>query len=248
MSIPSFESQREAWSNPPVDDVGYISSESLMKLDDDELLEMIQTMEVTRYQGWRNQNNRWRELLGLDSTHGKDVLDYGCGVGLEALQYARSGNHVTVADIVYENTCLAGRVQDLHGYSVWMQVLAEHTPRAPFYPRMFDVIHCAGVLHHIPYATSVVEEMASWLRSTGELRLLLYSDVAWERATGTSAPEDTLAHPRYEVFVQEMDGVGTYAEWYDRSKIIDLCGQWFTLERCEYVGNLHFVGAVLRKR
>lgn len=248
MSIPSFESQRLAWSNPPVDDVGYISSESLMKLDDDELIEMIQAMQDTRYAGWRNDRNRWRDFLGLDSTTGKDVLDYGCGVGLEALQYARAGNHVTVADIAYENIVLAGRVMDLHGYSCWMQTLAEHAPRAPFYPRMFDVIHCAGVLHHIPYAESVVGEMASWLKHQGQLRLLLYSDVAWERATGTAPPRDTLAHPRYEVFVREMDGVGAYAEWYDRSKIIDLCGKWFVLERCEYIGNLHFVGAILVKR
>ena len=77
MSIPSFESQREAWSNPPVDDVGYISSESLMKLDDDELLEMIQTMETTRYSGWRNEGNMWREVLGLDSTHDKACSTMG---------------------------------------------------------------------------------------------------------------------------------------------------------------------------
>src|SRR5262245_5608855 len=106
MSVPTFEQRARAWSSPPVDDIGYIPSEQLLKMSTEELAEMVQAMELNRYGGWRNWENRWYHFLGLDSTHDKYVLDYGCGVGIEALQYARAGNDVVLADISRDNVRL----------------------------------------------------------------------------------------------------------------------------------------------
>ena len=99
MTIPTFTERARQWSAPPVDDVGYLLSEELLTWHDEALLDLINQMAVSRYQGWRNWEMRWRTVLGLDSTRDSDVLDYGCGVGLEALQYAKLGNRVTIADI-----------------------------------------------------------------------------------------------------------------------------------------------------
>jgi 2-polyprenyl-3-methyl-5-hydroxy-6-metoxy-1,4-benzoquinol methylase len=90
---------RELWRRIPVDDVGYLTAEELLARSDTDLRTLIDRMEQTRYSGWRNHEGRWRDILGLDTTSGKTVLDYGCGVGLEALQYARAGNDVVVADL-----------------------------------------------------------------------------------------------------------------------------------------------------
>ena len=49
-----------AWSSPPVDDVGYVSSASMLKLPDDDLFDLVVSFERTRYQGWRNWNGNWR--------------------------------------------------------------------------------------------------------------------------------------------------------------------------------------------
>src|ERR1051326_6937817 len=92
----SFIDQQEQWSRPPVDDVGYLPSSQLLQLADADLVELIEKMARVRYTGWRNYENRWRVTLGLDDTHGKRILDFGCGTGLEALQVAPT-NCVIVA-------------------------------------------------------------------------------------------------------------------------------------------------------
>ena len=247
----TFERHREAWSHPPVDGVGYISSGTLLELPDDELHGLISDMETERYSGWRNTGGHWREILGLDSTTDKLVLDYGCGTGIEALQYAKAGNHVILADIAPSNVTLASRVLALFGYgdSISGIFLRENPPRADIAFDHLDVVHCAGVLHHIEDAESAVAEIANWLKPGGELRLMVYSDVSWRRATDTAPPKDVRKDPRFEQYVKAMDGVGEYADWYDRTRLVQRFGDFLTLARCEYLdANLGYIGAVLRKR
>lgn len=243
-----YERQRMAWSNPPVDGVGYLSAAKLSELPADDLVALIERMEHERYNGWRNENGRWRSMLGLDTTHGKDVLDYGTGTGIEALQYARAGNRVSVADIAPENVALAQRVLRAFGYRAEEgHVLAEDYPRALLVPCSFDVVHAAGVLHHIEDVDDVVAEIAEWLRPGGELRVMLYSDVSWQRATNTPPPTNIREHTCFQQYVAAMDAVGEYADWYDCTKIERRWGGWFDVIDCGYLdGTLGYIGAVLR--
>ena len=249
---PAFEDQKKAWSNPPVDDVGYIASKELLALPDDQFLGMFTRMEQTRYTGWRNWNRHWRDVLGLDETRGKEVLDYGCGVGLEALQYARNANRVWVADIAPDNLKVAQRLFTLNKEALEGELLIPEQP--PFLParfnELFDVIHCCGVLHHIPEPRPVVEGMHDWLYEQGELRLMLYSDDAWKIATGTEPPEgDVSGYEEFETFVRHWDGVGDWADWYDKRKLMDLVGDLFALNRYRpLTSDGAYVGAVLVKR
>jgi SAM-dependent methyltransferase len=246
--IPSFATRVQQWSNPPVDDVGYISSAELYKLRAEDLLDVVRRFEEARYLGWRNYENRWREVLGLDSTHDKLVLDYGCGVGIEALQYARSGNEVVVADISRENVRLAIRVLDLEGFQAGaFQITEDHLINWMFGP--FDVIHCAGVLHHIPEPLPVVEAMHEQLVDGGELRLMVYSDEAWRIATDSEPPAVVEDHPRFDRFWTRWDSVGGYADWYDVARIGLRFGHLFDCVDAEYLTeNRAYLGVVLRKR
>lgn len=250
MSVPSFSEQRRSWANPPVDDVGYLPSEELLEKTDEELVELIQTMWRARYYGWRNYENLWRDVMGLDDTHDSVVLDYGCGVGLESLEYARMGNEIYVADIAPDNVKLAQRVLKAFGHEA--ADAYEIQGRSPFIHEIdgeqLDVIHCSGVLHHIPKPVPVVAKMASWLVPDGELRLMLYSEIAWELATARVPPEVVTDDPGFKTFVQAMDGVGGYADWYNRERLQSRFGEWFRLERFEYLTqSRNYIGAVLTK-
>jgi SAM-dependent methyltransferase len=230
----SFKTQQEAWSNPPVDDVGYIPSSELLRLTTQELQDMIATFEETRYGGWRNYKNRWRELLGLDSTHGKQVLDYGCGVGIEALQYAKAGNDVVVADISRDNVMLALKVLNVSGFTGGSFQITEKNPINQLVGK-FDIIHCVGVLHHIPNSVQVMEAFDQHLSDDGEVRLMLYSDIA-KLHFGDG-------------FLRAMDGVGDYADWYDIPRVEQRFGEWFNIKRYDYLtANQFYLGVVLEKK
>ena len=254
-SIPDFAERRRVWSSPPVDDVGYLSSKDLLTWDDEALVDLISGMEKTRYRGWRNYRGNWRRLMGLDKTENKDILDYGCGVGIEALQYARLGNRIWLADISLENTELAARVLQLHGFRaedcLWISSeVSEVTPWLIPKDWIFDVVHCAGVLHHIPDPIPVVRSIHRALRNGGELRLMLYSDEAWRIATKTEPPEgDVFDYVEFDAFWQFWDPIGGYADWYDRAKLEARFGSWFEVKHCEPITkDGAYIGAVLVRR
>lgn len=245
----------EAWSSPPVDDVGYLPSSQLLALSDAELRELVERMRTTRYQGWRNHNGLWRDVLGLDTTRDADVLDYGCGTGVEALEIALAGNRVALADISQPNIRLAARIRSLYldQLTRWpligTHLLTEVPPFLDAGPESFDVVHCSGVLHHIQKPRPVVERFHQLLRPGGEVRLMLYSDHGWRQATHCEPPWATEAHPAFGVFVRHFDQVGAYADWYDAEKLEHRFGDLFDLARFEYLTpNQQYCGAVLRKK
>jgi SAM-dependent methyltransferase len=218
----------------PVDDVGYISSAELLQARPRYLRELIRDMEETRYKGWRNYHGRWRRVLRMDDTRGRVVCDYGCGIGIEGLQYARAGNEVILADISDDNLALARRIFQIEGFKVGTFRITIKTPVNSLFGQ-FDVVHCAGVLHHIPRPKPVMEAIAKSLKKGGELRLMVYSDEAWRIACGTEPPAVVEKDVRFDMFWQRWDAVGGYADWYDPNRLIERFGEWFTIAEAEYL-------------
>jgi len=232
------------WARPPVDDVGYISSAHMLQWSDDHLRATIAQMERTRYDvnGWRNWHNGWREFFGLDTTHGKRILDFGCGVGLEALQFARAGNDVMVTDIVPDNVALAIRVLELHGYAnCKASVMMDGTPTWSD----MEIFYSSGTLHHTPQIRDILREALGWCE---EARILVYSDRRWT-ALGIPLPPidmDISTHTAFQRFVRACDEVGDFADWYSPAKLALRVEGFGRVERCQYIGKgEEFLGAVI---
>jgi len=236
-----------AWSHPPIDDVAYLSAAELLGFSDAELRGLIERMRVARYQGWRNADNAWRLAMGLDELSGLDVLDYGCGAGLESAELAIR-NRVWVADLTAVNIALATRVAALRGHPVQGSFLIEE--RYPFVDASegsFDVVYCCGVLHHSRFPTAVLARFRELLRPGGQVRLLLYGPQMWRLSVGTEPPEDTLTDPGFRAFVGYCDQVGDYADWYDPTRLYERVNGLFTFEADGYIADERFYTATLRR-
>jgi SAM-dependent methyltransferase len=248
--VRTTRTQQDAWRWIPVDDLGYLAADGLLALPDDRLLTLAGAAEQYRYGGWRNHQGLWRAKMGLDTVTGKRVLDYGCGLGLEALQYARNGNHVTVADQNPAAADLAVRLLELHGFDPARMLIDPSGPPFILVPdEWFDVVVMNGVLHHIEDPVPVARSAHRWLEDGGELRLMVYSDKAWVQATGTPPPPDVTRHPARDRFVRWGDEVGDWADWYDQARLAARFGRWFDVEEFTYIADAgQYAAALLRKR
>lgn len=234
----NFERQQVAWSRPPVDEIGYLHSNDLLQYDDDDLKHLILKMEDNRYNinYERNFKNMWRGYLGLDTTVGKRILDYGCGVGLESLQFAKKGNEIILGDISESNINLAKKVLKIFGYEPYQTCsISKDYPYVDVEP--IDIFYCIGVLHHIPYARDVLKRASEILKKDGEIRLILYSDRLWKTWFGCIPPIDYPIHndPNFEKFTKSCDAVGEYTDWYNKEKLMYYFGDFLTLNFFSYI-------------
>jgi SAM-dependent methyltransferase len=100
-----------------------------------------------------------------DGRPGRGYLDYGSGIGNDAMVLADAGFDITVADI--SDVLLAFAVWRLRrrGYSVRMiDLKRESLPRD-----RFDLVACFDVLEHIPRPLDVVRNIRAALRANGLL-------------------------------------------------------------------------------
>jgi SAM-dependent methyltransferase len=244
--------QRE-WSAPPFDNIGYISSAEALDMPDEQLRELVTRCEANRYSTdiadgiGRNHQNLWRSELGLDSTTGKRIMDFGSGMGIESLQFARTGNRVIPADIVPENVQLASRVLRLSGFEpdATVNVRGE----TPFFDLAgsIDIFYSNGVLHHTPRIRDILARAREVLSPGGEARLMLYSDKGWKHFVPGPLPaidEPVTEHAGFAKFVRAFDSVGAYADWYSREKIAWLMRGLFRVEKYSYITKREWYCAV----
>src|SRR3954454_9876558 len=87
---------------------------------------------------------RWRD---------KDVLEIGCGIGTDTINFARNGADVVVAELSDESIKIARQRADVfelsdrvHLYNGNAEELSTFVP-----PRQNDLIYSFGVIHHSPH-------------------------------------------------------------------------------------------------
>ena len=115
----------------------------------------------------------------FDRWKGKRVLEVGCGLGTDTINFARAGAHVTAVDLSTEslNLC-AKRVTefDLEHRVTLRQANCEELSRViDNEDDPFDLIYSFGVIHHTPKPARAIEELAKFAGPDTELKLMLYA-------------------------------------------------------------------------
>jgi SAM-dependent methyltransferase len=104
---------------------------------------------------------------------GKAVLDLGCGIGTEALEFSRYGASVTALDLSARSLDVA-RVR---AESEWLTITFHHADieAHPFLSsESFDLVWAWGSLHHTPRPWWALVNAYDCLKPNGTLRLMLY--------------------------------------------------------------------------
>lgn len=111
-------------------------------------------------------------VMGFDEFAGARLLEVGCGIGTDLLQFARAGARVTAVDLTPRSIEITRRHLALHGQRGHLAIA--DCERLPFADGSFDVVYCHGVLHHTPDTAGAVREIHRVLRAGGQARVMLY--------------------------------------------------------------------------
>jgi 2-polyprenyl-3-methyl-5-hydroxy-6-metoxy-1,4-benzoquinol methylase len=116
---------------------------------------------------------RWR---------GKRVLEIGCGIGTDTVNFARHGADVTSIDLSEKSMDLARQRTVVYGVQDRVQFyrgnaeeLSSFVPVAPY-----DLIYSFGVIHHTPHPDRVLEELRAYAHPGTTVKIMVYHRRSWK--------------------------------------------------------------------
>lgn len=111
---------------------------------------------------------------------GKRVLEVGCGLGTDAVNFARAGADYVGLDLSEVSLDLARRRFEVFGLEGRFQIQNAETLSECVEPASFDLVYSFGVIHHTPNPEAVIREIRKVIRPDGELRMMLYAANSWK--------------------------------------------------------------------
>ena len=119
------------------------------------------------------QFERWRD---------KRVLELGCGIGTDTMNFARAGAQVTAVDLSGESLALASQRAQVLGladkvtfHQANLEQLSEVVPVEPY-----DLVYSFGVIHHTPHPDAAVAQARQYVAPGGMVKVMVYNSFSWK--------------------------------------------------------------------
>jgi ubiquinone/menaquinone biosynthesis C-methylase UbiE len=112
------------------------------------------------------------ELMGFNEFSGARLLEVGCGMGTDLLQFARGGAICTGIDLTPRSIEITRHRFALYGERG--DFLISDGERLPFANESLDVVYSNGVLHHTPDTAGAIREVHRVLKPSGTAKVMIY--------------------------------------------------------------------------
>ena len=119
----------------------------------------------------------------FEKWRGKKVLEIGCGIGTDTINFARAGAEVTAVDLSSKSLEIAKKRAEVFGladkidfYEANAENLADFIP-----PGKFDLVYSFGVIHHSPHPRIIIEHIReNFVHADSTVKIMVYYRYSWK--------------------------------------------------------------------
>ena len=162
------------------------------------------------------------DFAGFSDTNGKKVMEVGCGMATEGINFARAGATYTGTDLSIESLDLAKK-----RFKVYNEkgnfYLGNSEELSSFVPvETYDLIYSFGVIHHSPHPEKIISEIKKYMNKDSTLKIMLYATDSWKNymiEAGHDQPEAQYGCPIANTYTNDevkelLDGFDVTIEQY----------------------------------
>jgi 2-polyprenyl-3-methyl-5-hydroxy-6-metoxy-1,4-benzoquinol methylase len=112
----------------------------------------------------------------------KRVLEVGCGIGTDSINFARAGAHLTAVELSGESLRIAAQRADVMGVADRIRFLQANAEEltSVLDDDPYDLVYSFGVIHHTPRPERALAEMRALVAPGGTLKLMVYHRRSWK--------------------------------------------------------------------
>jgi len=119
-------------------------------------------------------------LAEFERWKGKRVLEIGCGIGTDTVNFARAGAAVTAVDLSEHSLDLTRQRLAVYGLEAKLHLANVEELTATVRPETYDLVYSFGVLHHTPHPQRAIDQLRQYMGPDSELRIMLYHRLSWK--------------------------------------------------------------------
>lgn len=113
---------------------------------------------------------------------GKKVLEVGCGIATDTMNFARNGAYVTAVDLSEESIEIARQRAEVYGLQSRIKFYTGNAEElSGLIPEEhYDLIYSFGVIHHTPNPEKVIEQMRHFVHPNTTIKIMVYNRYSWK--------------------------------------------------------------------
>jgi len=116
-------------------------------------------------------------LVDFSKYNNKQILEIGCGVGIDLIRFARNGAKVTGVDLAEKSIDLAKKNFAFNGVEGDLRVM--NGEQLEFDDNSFDVVYAHGVIQYTACDEKMIDEIFRVLKPGGEAIMMVYNKFSW---------------------------------------------------------------------
>lgn len=110
----------------------------------------------------------------------KKVLELGCGIGTDSINFARAGANLTVVDLSLKSLEICKKRFEIFGLNArFINANIEEIDKV-LQDEKFDLIYSFGVIHHTETPKNVINAIYNLMHSESEVRFMVYSKICYK--------------------------------------------------------------------
>jgi 2-polyprenyl-3-methyl-5-hydroxy-6-metoxy-1,4-benzoquinol methylase len=112
----------------------------------------------------------------------KRVLEIGCGIGTDTINFARHGARVTAVDLSEKSLEMARKRAEVYGLADRIQFChgSGESLNDILPAESYDLVYSFGVIHHTPRPERVLEQIRNYVHAGSSVKVMVYHRRSWK--------------------------------------------------------------------